>query len=265
MHTSTVVLEKPRMATVMPAQRTTKCNRCGTRADNVCGAIATADLARLSSVAVAMTIDAGRGFIAEGDSADHFFNVTGGTVRLFKLLPDGRRQITGFADPGHFLGLAVSTTYAFSAEALDTVSLCRYPRRQLMQMVADYPAMKTRLLEVASNELVLAQGQMLLLGRMSARERLASFLLARALEPPLSPGAGPIAIVLPMARGDIADYLGLSVETVSRSLTSLARDGLIRIIGATRVIIHDQAVLRAVATAQVQPRPGPPPGRRRAD
>ena len=113
---------------------------------------------------------AGEAFIVEGDRADHFFNVTEGTARLFKSLPDGRRQITGFAGRGHFLGLAVSGSSAFTAEAVEPMQFCRFSRRRLRTLLDDFPAFETRLLEVASNELVAAQAQMLLLGRKTARE-----------------------------------------------------------------------------------------------
>ena len=150
---------------------------------SVCGAILPKNLYRLAAAAVTVSVDAGQLFIQEGGPAEHFFNVTHGTAKLFKLLPDGRRQITGFAGTGHFLGLAVSDTYAFSAEALDPMKVCRFSRTRLRALLEDFPAMEKRLLEVASNELVAAQEQMLLLGRKTARERFASFLITQAQLP----------------------------------------------------------------------------------
>ncbi len=132
--------------------------------------------ARLATIAVVTEAPPGQCFIDEGEPARSFFNITAGTAKLFKLLPDGRRQITGFVGAGHFLGLAVSDTYAFSAEAIEPVRYCRFQRAKLRALLDDFPLMEKRLLEVASNELVAAQEQMLLLGRKTARERLASFL-----------------------------------------------------------------------------------------
>ena len=189
-----------------------------------------------------MSISEGRAFIAEGDPAEHFFNITAGTAKLFKLLPDGRRQITGFASIGSFLGLAVSVTYAFGAEAVEPVHLCRFSRPRLRTLIDDLPAMEKRLLEVASNELVAAQEQMLLLGRKTARERVASFLLARR-DPPAA-----ALVSLPMARTDIADYLGLTIETISRTLTRLRNEGLIDLPSPTRVRLLDPAGLNTLAT-----------------
>ena len=240
----------PEMATLRARQpfvqrRAEPCFSCGARYSSVCAAIEEHDLERLAALAVPMPVPAGRTFITEGDPAEHFFNVTAGTAKLFKLLPDGRRQITGFATIGTFLGLAVSSSYAFSAEAVDDAQVCRFSRPRLRQLIDDFPAMERRLLEVASNELVAAQEQMLLLGRKTARERVASFLLAR--ETCASPvPAGHIQ--LPMARTDIADYLGLTVETISRTLTRLRAERLIDMVSPTEIVLCDHAALEELAT-----------------
>ena len=190
-------------------------------------------------------MQADQAFITEGDRADHFFNVTGGTARLFKSLPDGRRQITGFAGRGHFLGLAVSGAFAFTAEAIEPVQFCRFSRRRLRTLLDEFPAFRIRLLEVACKELVAAQVQMLLLGRKTAREHVASFLLARSAD--YAPCAGPLMILhLPMTRTDIADYLGLTIETVSRTMTRLRDDRLIGIPSPSEIVINDRRGLEAL-------------------
>ncbi len=234
-----------------PNRRDDPCAHCGARAYSVCSAIDSKDLDRLAALSTQIVVDPGRSFIEEGDAAEHFFNVTSGTAKLFKLLPDGRRQITGFASTGHFLGLAVSTAYSFSAEALEPMRICRFSRPKLKLMLDDFPAMEKRLLEVASNELVAAQEQMLLLGRKTARERLASFLIARADMPSHCLGHQPghaETVLLPMTRNDIADYLGLTIETVSRTLTKLRSEGLIEIPSASTVVIKRHAALEAIAS-----------------
>ena len=161
-------------------------------------------------------------------------------------VPDGRRQITGFVGIGHFLGLAVSDTYAFSAEAMEPVRYCRFSRPALRALLDDFPLMEKRLLEVASNELVAAQEQMLLLGRKSARERLASFLLLQARHG-LPSGSARSRFTLPMSRGDIADYLGLTIETVSRTLTRLRGEHLIDLISQTELSILNPNGLASLA------------------
>jgi CRP/FNR family transcriptional regulator len=205
-------------------------------------------LERLAALAVPIPVPAGRTFIIEGDPADHIFTITAGTAKLFKLLPDGRRQITGFASKGTFLGLAVSSSYAFNAEAVEDSQVCRFSRTRLRHLIDDFPAMERRLLDVASNELVAAQEQMLLLGRKTARERVASFLLARECVPagfvlPLAKGR----ILLPMARTDIADYLGLTVETISRTMTRLRSERLIEMRSPTEIVLCNHDGLEALA------------------
>jgi CRP/FNR family transcriptional regulator, anaerobic regulatory protein len=222
------------------------CAHCEARPLSVCNAIADADLARLAAIAVVMEVPAGQSFIDEGEPANCFFNITGGTAKLFKLLPDGRRQITGFVGPGHFLGLAVSDTYAFSAEAIEPVRFCRFQRARLRALLDDFPLMEKRLLEVAANELVAAQEQMLLLGRKTARERLASFLLMQSRQGTPC-GHMRHRFSLPMTRSDIADYLGLTIETVSRTLTRLRAEGLIDIALQSEVAIVDAATLEALS------------------
>ena len=222
------------------------CATCEARALSVCNAIPDTELARLSTITAVTEVAAGQGFIDEGEPAGCFFNLTAGTAKLFKLLPDGRRQITGFVGPGQFLGLAVSDTYAFSAEAIERVRFCRFQRAALRTLLDDFPLMEKRLLEVASNELVAAQEQMLLLGRKTARERLASFLLAQSRQG-MPCGHSRQRFRLPMTRVDIADYLGLTIETVSRTLTRLRAEEMIDIVAQSGLVITDPSGLENVA------------------
>ena len=222
------------------------CTTCEARSLSVCNAIPDADLARLASIAVVTEAPPGLCFIDEGEPASCFFNITAGTAKLFKLLPDGRRQITGFVGPGHFLGLAVSDTYAFSAEAMERVRYCRFRRTRLRALLDDFPLMEKRLLEVAANELVAAQEQMLLLGRKTARERLASFLHLQSRQG-VPCGHARHRFILPMTRHDIADYLGLTIETVSRTLTKLRADGLIDVLSQSEVVICEPQALEGLA------------------
>ena len=239
-----VVMDVP--IVLRPQGASGSCAICAVRRTSVCGAIPEADLARLGGIATSGIARPGTLFIEEADPAIAFFNVTSGNTRIYKLLPDGRRQITGFANGGDFLGLAVSDTYAFSAEAIDTVRYCRFPRARLRELMRDFPLMEDRLLRVASAELVAAQEQMLLLGRKTARERVASFLMAQSSLGSACQGSPP-RFVLPMARGDIADYLGLTIETVVRTLKKLRDEGMIDITNTQEVVIHDRYSLRHLA------------------
>lgn len=236
---------------VVPLRPASVCSKCEQRSISVCNSIPDEDLHRLAAVATTSAIPAGHGIVEEGEKADHFYNITAGTARLFKSMPDGRRQITGFAGPGTFLGLAVSDNFGFGAEALEPMRVCRFSRVGLGRLMEDIAGIEHRLLQIASTELVLAHEHMLLLGRKTARERLASFLLARgamssscAMAPAFSQHR---VVALPMSRSDIADYLGLTIETVSRTLTRLKADRLIALPDAHSVDLLDPARLKVIA------------------
>jgi CRP/FNR family transcriptional regulator len=217
----------------------------------MCGAVAPQDLQRLADLAFVYTVAPGQGFMAEGDPADHFFNVTAGTARLFKLLPDGRRQIIGFATEGHFLGLALDGAYSLGAEAVEVLHLCQFSRPKLRLLIEDLPALEKRLLDAAWSELVAAQDQMLLLGRKTARERVASFLVAQSRQRNCAARSpepdGTLRVPLPMSRQEIADYLGLTIETVSRILTRLRKEGLIAVADRSSILLRKPTRLEAAA------------------
>ncbi|MDE2516051.1 MAG: helix-turn-helix domain-containing protein [Rhodospirillales bacterium] len=227
------------------------CSQCAHRADSVCNAIAPEDLDLLARIAGTARAGAGESIIPEGAPAAYFFNLTEGHARLFKSMPDGRRQITGFAGPGDFLGLAASSRYAFGAEAIDAVQFCRFPRAALETLCRDRPALGERLLGVAAHELAAAQAQMLLLGRKTAEERIASFLIRCAND---GRPCGHLAadVTLAMSRTDIADYLGLTIETVSRTLTKLRRQGLIDLPEIQRIVLTDGPALMRLATGRTE-------------
>lgn len=200
----------------------------------------------MAAITTTLAIGAGEPLIDEGQPAAHVFNVTSGAIKVYKLLVDGRRQMTGFIFPGDFLGLANDETYAYSAEAVAASTVCRFPRRKLEALLTKYPKMERRLLSVASHELAAAQEQMLLLGRKNAREKIASFLLMlsrRAAHRGLS--ADPIFV--PMSRNDIGDYLGLTTETVSRTFSDLKSKGIIELLPASKVRLARRAQLEAIA------------------
>jgi CRP/FNR family transcriptional regulator len=161
-------------------------------------------------------------------------------------LPDGRRQVTGFLFQGDFLGLAFDGSYTYSAEALTDATVCRFARRQFENFVDDHPDVERRLRAMASNELAAAQDQMVLLGRKTALERVASFLLG-LIRRQEQLGRDGKAIRLTMTRNDIADYLGLTTETVSRTLTGLRHQGVIELDGNTLVRVRDRAWIKAIA------------------
>lgn len=222
------------------------CDTCGARALSVCGSVDDADLGRLDAMAEHTNFAAGAVMIREGDPARHVFNITSGSVRVYKLLADGRRQITGFLFTGDFLGLATGDTYVFSAEAVEPASACRFRKTEYRALIRDCPTLESTLFDRANHELAAAQNQMLLLGRKTALERIATFLLDLPSHDParvITPGH----VHLPMTRAEIADYLGLTIETVSRVLTRLKTQGVIRLISLSELRVEQPDVLRDLA------------------
>ncbi len=222
------------------------CAVCGVRSLTVCAPLDNEALTAVEHIATRRTFESGDCIFDEGEPARHVFNVTEGAVKIFKLLADGRRQVTGFLFAGDFLGLASDEAYAYSAEAVSTTRVCRFQRRQLDEMLQRYPLMERRLLDIASNELAQAQEQMLLLGRKTAKERIASFLLLLSRRARQG-GRQENPVTVPMSRSDIADYLGLTTETVSRTFTKLKSEGLIELLREGRVRLADKGTLTEIA------------------
>ena len=222
------------------------CAACGVRDSVFCSVLSDQELQRLSSFAFNVRQEAHETILSEGDSSDHLFNVTEGLVKLYKLLPDGRAQITGFLFSGDFLGIAMNDTYAYSAEAITPVRLCRFNRKDLEGMFLEAPHLETRMLNMASNELAQAQDQILLLGRKTAKERVCSFLLSISHRAERR-GESATDIPIPMGREAIADYLGLTTETVSRVFSKLKKDNVIKITKGGIVEIPDLDLLADMA------------------
>ena len=223
------------------------CQGCEARSRALCAVLDCAKLEKLKSLGWTLKLAKGQTLFHEGDPATRVFTLTRGTLKLYKLLADGRRQITGFLHPGDFLGISVDDEHAFSAEALEDCQLCWFPRNRFDDFVDDHSAMERELYRKAAHELAAAQQQMVLLGRKTAAERMASFLLAL-----LERGGGapsPLFVQLPMSRSDIADYLGLTKETVSRVISAMKRDRAIRLQALDRVEILDRDALERLAEA----------------
>jgi CRP/FNR family nitrogen fixation transcriptional regulator len=179
---------------------------------------------------------------AEGEPYTAFYKVVSGTVRVGKLLIDGRRQIDAFHFPGDVFGLESSDRHRFTSEAVDDVEVIAYRRSTFATIVRENPAFGEQLMSSMVTNLDRAHDHMVLLGRKTAVERMASFLLDLARRTSRSD-----RVELSMQRTDIADYLGLTIETVSRLLTQLARDGLIRLTKAGRtIVLADKAGLQTL-------------------
>ena len=223
------------------------CAACDIRMRTYCRVLDARELERFRCEGSVSRLDARQPLFHEGDPADLVFNLTKGSLKLYKLLPDGRRQVTGFLYPGDFLGLTIDDEHAFTAEALEPIEFCRFSRSRFDAFADAHPRMERELYRIAAHELAAAQQQMVLLGRKTAPERLASFLLS-LLERAPEPDDAPDTIRLPMNRTDIADYLGLTKETVSRVFTVFKTSRLIRLLPDDFVRILEPRQIRAIAS-----------------
>ena len=201
-----------------------------------------------SSVGSMQTKSAGETLFAEGDAAEKIYEVVRGTVRLIKLLPDGRRQIIGFVSAGELLGLTAGSRFDCTAEAVDDVTLRRYERATFDRMIDSVPGFARHVLAITSRNLGVAQDQMVLLGRKSAAEKVASFLLLIAD----NSGDESDTINIPMSRTDIADFLGVTIETVCRALSRLKADGLIALPNSARIELIDRDGLEELAAGEIE-------------
>ncbi|WP_081875661.1 cyclic nucleotide-binding domain-containing protein [Tepidicaulis marinus] len=226
------------------------CAACDVRTRAVCAALSNAELTELSQHSRHKDLSAGDTVFFEGDPAEAYYVVMDGALKLYKLLADGRRQITGFLFKGDFVGLAFHTDHIFTAEALKSSKLCQLPKQKFENVADHAPQLGHRLLTLASAGIASAQEQMLLLGRKTAAERLASFLLwlstvqGREAAKPLD------RISVPMSRADMGDYLGLTVETVSRTVTKFKTSGLIRLCDHNEIEICDRETLSSIADGE---------------
>jgi len=173
----------------------------------------------------------------ETESADYVYKVVSGNVRTYKILNDGRRQIGGFYLPGDIFGLQFADDHVFSAEAITDAKVLVVKRSALTALAARDGNVARELFDLSNRELRRMQNRVLLLVK-SAQERVASFLLEMAERA----SAGNV-VELPMSRQDIADYLGLTIETVSRTLTCLENSAAIKLPTSRRIVLHNHSAL----------------------
>ena len=191
----------------------------------------------LDRVGAVMTMRRDEVLFLAGDDADSYFKVLKGAVRSFQLLADGRRHIADFFLPGDFIALDAAETYPVAAEGVVETTLIRYSRHKVDALAAEQPAIAQSLVEIMRGGLAAARERMLLLGHMSAMERIASFLIG------VSNRVTDGRVSLPMNRTDIGDYLGLTMETVSRALSQLKNDGIIVQRSMHEFVIANRAAL----------------------
>lgn len=196
-------------------------------------------LTALEARSTTIRVERDEEIVAQEDLAINCYQVVSGCVRTVRLLEDGRRHIGEFLFAGDMFGWEALDRHDFGAEAVTPVTLRRYARRDLEQLADQDRGVGRRLRELSSCRLRSGREHMVLLGRKTASERIASFLLEMAAR--INPDARA-SIELPMSRSDMGDYLGLTIETVCRRLTRLRVDGTIAIAG-TKIAIRDRRAL----------------------
>jgi CRP/FNR family transcriptional regulator, nitrogen fixation regulation protein len=187
-----------------------------------------------------MTFSRNEEIFGEQEPADFVYRMVEGVARSMRVLSDGRRQIDAFHLPGDVFGLEIGAVHRFTAEAVSACKVALARRPALDRAVAQDAAAARMLWALTSHDLCEAQAHLLLLTRRSASERVCAFLLDM-----LDRTGGGHTVELPMSRLDIADYLGLTIETVSRTMTQLERDSLIALPSCRRVVVRDRAALAA--------------------
>lgn len=223
------------------------CGNCAVRAISVCSALDAGERIQLEGIAQRTRFGSKETIFLEGDRTCSFFNITGGTVRMFRLFRNGRRQVLGFRLPGDFLGLELDDRHRFSAEAVEPTTVCRFGKPQFTSLVESNPRLLRKLHERTGQEIGFAHDQTMALGQRSAQERVAWFLLSLR-DRQKNAGSATDVVKLPMPRQDIADFLGLTIETVSRTLTVLARENVI-VISPRKVYFVDECQLTKLAVS----------------
>jgi CRP/FNR family transcriptional regulator len=220
----------------------TVCAKCGSRAVGLCQPLDAAALDELAHETSRFTLPARSAVFREGDPADAVVMVMQGTVKLTRLLADGRQQVLGFRFAGDVLGFTSGAAFTCEAETLTEGQFCRIDRRRLEPALKRLPVLNRRLLDLCAEELAAAQDQLVSLGRRTAEERVAHFLATLAAAQRRR-GIPCDVLAVPMTRAEIGDHLGLALETVSRVVSALKRQQILREAVPHRLEIIDLAAL----------------------
>ena len=228
-----------------PLLETLACLSCPARKGDICGSMTDEEIKTVAASSSRTKLKAGETLVWDGDDAKHAYVVTAGTFRASKANDDGRRQILSFMFPGQFLGIPSDHVHHHSVEALSDSEVCRFERKKLEEILLKYPAVDKGYRTGTARQLETAHEHAFALGRRTAIERVAAFLLE--LKTSGCPKSNPKTLKLPMTRSDIADFLGLTLETVSRAFSRLKTVGAISLPSAQEVEIRDEESLKALA------------------
>ncbi len=221
------------------------CQSCEARHGGICGALSPEQLVELSKHTERTVIESATEISTAANKQHHYANILSGVVKLSKLLSDGRQQIVGLQFAPDFLGRPFSREASVTAEAATDVRVCSFPKKILENLIKESPEMEHMLHEQSLRELDEARDWMLTLGRKTAMEKVASFLflVATHMDPENELSETHIELELPLKRAEIADFLGLTIETVSRQLTNLRKRGVIEDVTRKSVVIANMKLL----------------------
>jgi CRP/FNR family transcriptional regulator len=226
------------------------CGDCPIRHRAVCARCEDDELERLEQIKYYRSYQAGQTVIWSGDRMDFVASVVSGVATLSQTMEDGRRQMVGLLLPSDFVGRPGRDTVAYDVTATTDLVMCCFRKKPFEDMMLSTPHVGQRLLEMTLDELDSAREWMLLLGRKTAREKIASLLLIiarRDASLSLKQGSKRLVFDLPLTREEMADYLGLALETVSRQISALRKDKVISLEGKRHVTIEDFDTLQEAA------------------
>ncbi len=224
----------------------TRCSLCKIRSYSFCRCLNDDQLEIFSKVSFEKKFTDKENIFLQNDPSTHLYNITEGNVKIYQLLDDGRIQIIGFLYPGDFFGTYKNNKYNYSAEAIGNLRVCVFDQRILDKYMDQNPILAKELLNETSYELTLAQDRMTVMGRLNAIEKIAIFFINISNQRKrIGWQSNPIS--LSMARQDIADYLGLTIETVSREISKLKTSNIIKIISSKQLFINDIEKLKQIS------------------
>jgi CRP/FNR family transcriptional regulator len=239
------------------ATRPKVCLQCPVRDTALCRVLDSQQLTRLNRHSYRRCYPAGQLIAGVSASEDWCATVLSGVIKLSKLLPDGRQQIVALLFPGDFLGRPYRAEFPYAAETATEVHLCCYGRTYFEGLLQEQPELKQTFLERTLDSVDAARDWMLLLGRKTAREKVAALLLTilrRTARPcPDCEHERCRQLTLPLSRTEMADYLGLRLETVSRQLKQLEIAGAITRIDLRRISVTDATALAEIAGPDLPP------------
>jgi CRP/FNR family transcriptional regulator len=227
-----------------------RCETCQVRRGGICAALESDARSELLRLSRQKTVPAHHTIFRDGDLADYYYNITSGVVKLVKTLADGHQHIVGLLYPTDFMGQSLNKHHTYAAESATDVELCAYPRTQFEAFLKIHPELERQIFQMTIRELDLCRDWTLLLGRKCSYERVAGFLLMMARRVPKKDGdhePNSAHFELPFTRAEMADYLGLTLETVSRQFSQLKKRQVIDLPSSRDIIIPNVELLSVVA------------------